>query len=99
MGERVPLAYGGPCLPHRQVARLSFVPAGAGVVVAETRKSAKSAGWAGSSHREARGLSTFKLPKREDGSHGLLSLPVGKHVLIAVHFKDQAVLWSYTPIR
>ena len=42
---------------------------------------------------------TFEPPKREDGSHGLLGLPVGKHVLIAVHFKDQTVVRSYTPIR
>ncbi|EJF63681.1 hypothetical protein DICSQDRAFT_101612 [Dichomitus squalens LYAD-421 SS1] len=44
-------------------------------------------------------LYTFELPKREDGSHGLLGLPVGKHVLITVHFKDQAVLRPYTPTR
>ena len=39
------------------------------------------------------------MPKRPDGSHGLLGLPIGKHVFIAVHFKDQAVLRPYTPTR
>ena len=60
MGERAPSAYGGPRLPRRRVACLSLILDGAGVVVAETCESAKSAGWAGSSHREARGLSAVE---------------------------------------
>ncbi|RDX54486.1 hypothetical protein OH76DRAFT_1461500 [Lentinus brumalis] len=44
-------------------------------------------------------LYTFKLPNKSDGSHGLLGLPVGRHIQISVHFKDQAVLRSYTPVR
>ena len=59
MGERVPSAYGGTRLPRRRVACLSLILDRAGVVVAETCESAKSAGWAGSSHREARGLSPY----------------------------------------
>ncbi|OJT14472.1 Nitrate reductase [NADH] 1 [Trametes pubescens] len=42
---------------------------------------------------------TFELPRKKDGSPGVLGLPVGRHVQIAVHFKDQAVLRSYTPTR
>ncbi|KAI0630568.1 hypothetical protein C8Q77DRAFT_1133937 [Trametes polyzona] len=42
---------------------------------------------------------TFELPCKHDGSPGVLGLPIGRHVQIAVHFKDQAVLRSYTPIR
>lgn len=42
---------------------------------------------------------TFELPRKEDGSPGVLGLPVGRHVQISVHFKDQAVLRSYTPTR
>lgn len=42
---------------------------------------------------------TFKLPNKSDGSHGILGLPVGRHVQISVHFKDQAVMRSYTPTR
>ncbi|KAI0701790.1 hypothetical protein C8Q76DRAFT_242105 [Earliella scabrosa] len=44
-------------------------------------------------------LYTFQLPCKDDGSHGVLGLPVGRHIQIAVHFKDQAVLRSYTPVR
>ncbi|KAI0746771.1 hypothetical protein C8Q80DRAFT_795793 [Daedaleopsis nitida] len=44
-------------------------------------------------------LYTFKLPRKPDGSHGVLGLPVGRHIQIALHFKDQAVLRSYTPVR
>ena len=29
----------------------------------------------------------------------MLGLPVGQHVQIAVHFKDQAVMRSYTPVH
>lgn len=43
-------------------------------------------------------LYTFELPKRKDGSHGRMGLPVGKHVQIAIHFADQAVMRSYTPV-
>ncbi|KAL1944973.1 hypothetical protein VTO73DRAFT_2593 [Trametes versicolor] len=42
---------------------------------------------------------TFELPRQKDGSPGVLGLPVGRHVQISVHFKDQAVLRSYTPTR
>ncbi|KAI0819144.1 hypothetical protein BC628DRAFT_1404234 [Trametes gibbosa] len=42
---------------------------------------------------------TFELPRKQDRSHGILGLPVGRHIQISVHFKDQAVLRSYTPIR
>lgn len=42
---------------------------------------------------------TFELPRKEDGSPGVLGLPVGRHIQISVHFKDQAVLRSYTPTR
>ena len=41
---------------------------------------------------------TFELPKRHDGKHGLLKLPIGKHIMFSVHFEDQAVLRPYTPI-
>ncbi|KAI0659447.1 hypothetical protein C8Q70DRAFT_1053815 [Cubamyces menziesii] len=44
-------------------------------------------------------LYTFEIPRKQDGSPGRLGLPIGRHVQIAVHFKDQAVLRSYTPVR
>ncbi|KAI0746770.1 hypothetical protein C8Q80DRAFT_1105703 [Daedaleopsis nitida] len=44
-------------------------------------------------------LYTFMLPRENDGSPGVLGLPVGRHVQISVHFKDQAVMRSYTPTR
>ncbi|KAI0073788.1 hypothetical protein K474DRAFT_1602723 [Panus rudis PR-1116 ss-1] len=44
-------------------------------------------------------LYTFELPRKEDGSHGILGLPVGKHIQVSVHFRDQAVVRSYTPVR
>ncbi|CDO68387.1 hypothetical protein BN946_scf184815.g34 [Trametes cinnabarina] len=44
-------------------------------------------------------LYTFELPRNADGSPGTLGLPVGQHMQIAVHFKDRAVLRSYTPVR
>ncbi|OJT12411.1 Nitrate reductase [NADH] 1 [Trametes pubescens] len=44
-------------------------------------------------------LYTFELPRQSDGSPGRLGLPVGQHVQISLHFKDQAVQRSYTPIR
>ncbi|KAI0675969.1 hypothetical protein C8Q78DRAFT_360877 [Trametes maxima] len=44
-------------------------------------------------------LYTFELPRKADGSSGVLGLPVGQHVQISLHFKDQAVLRSYTPVR
>ncbi|GJE93762.1 molybdopterin binding oxidoreductase [Phanerochaete sordida] len=40
----------------------------------------------------------FELPKKADGAPGVLGLPVGQHVLLALHFADQAVLRPYTPI-
>ncbi|EIN07313.1 hypothetical protein PUNSTDRAFT_121467 [Punctularia strigosozonata HHB-11173 SS5] len=42
---------------------------------------------------------TFELPKTREGKPGRLGLPIGKHVVIAFHFKDQACTRSYTPIR
>ncbi|KAI0717397.1 hypothetical protein C8T65DRAFT_717276 [Cerioporus squamosus] len=42
---------------------------------------------------------TFRLRNKSDGSHGVLGLPVGRHIQISVHFTDQAVLRSYTPVR
>ncbi|KAI0761830.1 hypothetical protein BD413DRAFT_485296 [Trametes elegans] len=47
------------------------------------------------SHR----LYTFELPRTADGRAGVLGLPVGQHVQISLHFRDQAVLRSYTPVR
>lgn len=44
-------------------------------------------------------LYTFELPCQRDGSPGRLGLPVGQHVQISLHFKDQAVQRSYTPVR
>ncbi|EJD42036.1 hypothetical protein AURDEDRAFT_126672 [Auricularia subglabra TFB-10046 SS5] len=44
-------------------------------------------------------LYMFSLPENQDGKPGRLGLPVGKHVVIAFHFKDQACTRSYTPIR
>ncbi|KAI9062568.1 hypothetical protein FKP32DRAFT_806572 [Trametes sanguinea] len=44
-------------------------------------------------------LYTFELPRHADGSLGKLGLPVGQHIQISLHFKDQAVLRSYTPVR
>ncbi|KAI0369801.1 hypothetical protein BV20DRAFT_996285 [Pilatotrama ljubarskyi] len=44
-------------------------------------------------------LYTFELPRNSDGSAGKLGLPVGQHIQISLHFKDQAVLRSYTPVR
>jgi len=44
-------------------------------------------------------LYVFELPRKEDGSPGVLGLPVGQHVQIALHFKDQAVMRSYTPVH
>ncbi|KAI0325977.1 hypothetical protein GY45DRAFT_1374345 [Cubamyces sp. BRFM 1775] len=44
-------------------------------------------------------LYTFEIPRKQDGSPGRLGLPIGRHVQIAIHFKDQAVLRSYTPVR
>ncbi|TFY58429.1 hypothetical protein EVJ58_g6427 [Rhodofomes roseus] len=44
-------------------------------------------------------LYIFELPRKEDGSPGVLGLPVGQHVQIAVHFQDQAVMRSYTPVH
>ncbi|KAI0358306.1 hypothetical protein OH77DRAFT_1581746 [Trametes cingulata] len=44
-------------------------------------------------------LYTFRLPRNPDGSPGKLGLPVGQHMQISLHFKDQAVLRSYTPVR
>ncbi|KAI0358058.1 hypothetical protein OH77DRAFT_1502602 [Trametes cingulata] len=44
-------------------------------------------------------LYTFELPRQKDGKHGILGLPIGRHIQISVHFKDQAVLRSYTPVR
>jgi hypothetical protein len=42
---------------------------------------------------------TFSLPKKDDGSHGVLGLPVGKHVQVAFHMADGVVMRPYTPIR
>ena len=44
-------------------------------------------------------LYIFELPCKPDGSPGVLGLPVGQHVQISMHFKDQAVLRSYTPVH
>ncbi|KAH9893279.1 hypothetical protein C8Q73DRAFT_827907 [Cubamyces lactineus] len=44
-------------------------------------------------------LYTFELPRGPDGMPGILSLPVGQHIQIALHFKDGAVMRQYTPIR
>ena len=44
-------------------------------------------------------LYTFELPRNADGTHGSLGLPVGRHIQIALHFQDQAVFRSYTPVR
>ncbi len=44
-------------------------------------------------------LYTFELPRNADGTHGALGLPVGRHIQIALHFQDQAVFRSYTPVR
>ncbi|KAI0630736.1 hypothetical protein C8Q77DRAFT_1062963 [Trametes polyzona] len=44
-------------------------------------------------------LYTFELPRNVDGAPGRLGLPVGQHVQIALHFKYQAVMRSYTPVR
>ncbi|KZV93843.1 molybdopterin binding oxidoreductase [Exidia glandulosa HHB12029] len=44
-------------------------------------------------------LYTFELPKTDDGKPGKLGLPIGKHVVIAFHFKDQACTRSYTPVK
>ncbi|KAI0831873.1 hypothetical protein BC628DRAFT_1310601 [Trametes gibbosa] len=44
-------------------------------------------------------LYTFELPRKFDGSPGTLGLPIGQHIQISLHFKDKAVLRSYTPIR
>ncbi|OCH87284.1 hypothetical protein OBBRIDRAFT_827798 [Obba rivulosa] len=44
-------------------------------------------------------LYTFELPKEPNGENGVLGLPVGQHVQIALHFKDQSVIRSYTPTR
>ncbi|PCH32962.1 hypothetical protein WOLCODRAFT_147072 [Wolfiporia cocos MD-104 SS10] len=44
-------------------------------------------------------LYTFELPKRPNGEHGILALPICQHIKIALHFEDQAVLRSYTPVR
>ncbi|KAI9058596.1 hypothetical protein FKP32DRAFT_1761423 [Trametes sanguinea] len=46
-----------------------------------------------------RRLYTFQLPPKHDGSPGALGLPVGQHMAVAVHFKDRAVVRSYTPVR
>ncbi|KAI0340404.1 hypothetical protein BDW22DRAFT_1334308 [Trametopsis cervina] len=40
----------------------------------------------------------FKLPDNEDGSQGSFRLDIGKHVMLSVHFDNQAVLRSYTPV-
>lgn len=40
----------------------------------------------------------FELPKKETGEPGVLGLPIGQHVLLSIHFQDQAVLRPYTPI-
>ena len=53
----------------------------------------------GSPSDECYRLYTFEIPRKQDGSPGRLGLPIGRHVQIAVHFKDQAVLRSYTPVR
>lgn len=42
---------------------------------------------------------TFQLPQRDDGSHGVLGLPIGKHVQVAMHMADGVVMRPYTPIR
>ncbi|EJF63684.1 hypothetical protein DICSQDRAFT_167737 [Dichomitus squalens LYAD-421 SS1] len=41
---------------------------------------------------------TFEIPSRNGTTPAKLGLPVGRHVQIAVHFEDQAVVRSYTPI-
>lgn len=40
----------------------------------------------------------FELPKNSDGSKGSFHLDIGKHVILSVHFDNQAVLRPYTPI-
>lgn len=40
----------------------------------------------------------FKLPENEDGSPGSFKLDIGKHIMLSVHFDNQAVLRAYTPI-
>jgi len=40
----------------------------------------------------------FKLPDDDDGSKGSFKLDIGKHVMLSIHFDNQAVLRSYTPI-
>lgn len=42
---------------------------------------------------------TFELPLTPHNTHGVLGLSVGRHIQVSVHFADQAVLRSYTPIR
>lgn len=42
---------------------------------------------------------TFQLPKRDDDSHGVLGLPIGQHVQVAMHMADGVVMRPYTPIR
>ncbi|RPD65482.1 hypothetical protein L227DRAFT_540273 [Lentinus tigrinus ALCF2SS1-6] len=44
-------------------------------------------------------LYTFELPRHPNGTHGALGLPVGRHIQTALHFQDQAVFRSYTPVR
>ncbi|CDO76150.1 hypothetical protein BN946_scf185027.g13 [Trametes cinnabarina] len=44
-------------------------------------------------------LYTFKLALKHDGSPSKLGLPIGQHMAVAVHFKDKAVVRSYTPVR
>ncbi|PIL27516.1 hypothetical protein GSI_10667 [Ganoderma sinense ZZ0214-1] len=41
---------------------------------------------------------TFEIPRGVGEKTPKLGLPVGRHVQVAVHFEDQAVLRSYTPI-
>uniref|UniRef100_A0A2H4WRE4 Nitrate reductase [NADPH] n=1 Tax=Ganoderma lucidum TaxID=5315 RepID=A0A2H4WRE4_GANLU len=40
---------------------------------------------------------TFEIPRGVGKTPPKLGLPVGRHVQLAVHFEDQAVLRSYTP--
>ncbi|KAI1798202.1 hypothetical protein LXA43DRAFT_1088331 [Ganoderma leucocontextum] len=41
---------------------------------------------------------TFEIPRPVGEKPPKLGLPIGRHVQLAVHFEDQAVLRSYTPV-
>ncbi|KZT22954.1 molybdopterin binding oxidoreductase [Neolentinus lepideus HHB14362 ss-1] len=41
----------------------------------------------------------FEMPPGKDGKPGKLGLPIGNHVIIGAHFRDQMVTRPYTPTR